>query len=79
MSASAQRNVQVIAEPGAQADMPTAPEFLETIREERLAEIDHKMEAQQLCAAARDVAVTAEVPVNLPSKRVGSKQYEPEV
>src|SRR5712691_9732423 len=78
-SASAERNVQVIAEPGAQADVPAAPEILKTIGEEGLPEINHKMEAQQLGATSRDIAITAEVSVNLPGKRISSKQYKPEI
>src|SRR6266853_2762719 len=78
-SASAERNVQVFAEPGAQADVPAAPEILKTIGEEGLAEIDNKMEAQQLSASARDIAVTAEVSINLPGKRISSKQHKPEI
>src|SRR5207249_10303617 len=36
----------------------------------RLAEIHHEMESEQLSAAARNVAVAAEVAVDLPGKRV---------
>src|SRR5258708_3530681 len=79
MCTSAERNVQIIAKPGAQADVPAAPEILKTIGEEGLAEIDHEMEAQQLSASARDIAVTAEVSINLPGKRVRSEQHKPEI
>ena len=79
MRASAERDVQVIAKPGAQADVPAAPEILKTIGEEGLAEIDHEVEAEQLSAAARDVAVTAEISINLPGECVGPKKYKPEV
>src|SRR6202140_5796119 len=79
LSAAAERNVQVIAKPGAQADVPAAPEILKTIGEEGLPEIDHKVEAQQLGASARDIAVTAEVSINLPGKCVRSEQHKPEI
>jgi hypothetical protein len=59
--------------------MPAAPEILKTIGEEGLAEIDHKMESQQLSAAASDIAVPAEVSINLPGKRIRSKQHKPEI
>src|SRR5712664_4770242 len=72
---SAQRNVQVIAKPGAQADVPAAPEILKTIGEEGLPEIDHKVEAQQLSASARDIAVTAEISIDLPGEGVRPKKY----
>jgi hypothetical protein len=79
MSTSSERNVQVIAEPAAQADVPAAPEILKSIGKEGLAEVDHKVEAQQLSASARDITVTAEVPINLPGKRISSKQHKPEI
>ena len=59
--------------------MPAAPEVLHAMGKERLAEINHKVKAEQLRATARDVAVAAEVSVNLPGKPVGSKQNDPEV
>src|SRR5713101_1479714 len=79
MRASAEGNVQVIAKPGAQADVPATPEILKTIGEEGLAEIDHEVKAEQLSAAARDIAVTAEISVDLPGKCISSKQNKPEV
>jgi len=78
-STPAKWNGQVIAKPGRQADAPAAPEILKTIGENGLAEIDHKVEAQQLSTSARDIAVTAEVSINLPGKRVRSEQHKPEM
>ena len=43
-AAAAQRSVKVVAQPGTQADVPAAPEVLQAVREEGLAEIDHEME-----------------------------------
>ncbi len=79
MRASAERNIQIITKPGTQADVPATPEILKTIGEEGLAEIDHKVEAQQLSAAAGNIAVTAEIPVDLPGECIGPKKHKPEV
>src|SRR6267143_4081796 len=79
MRASAERNIQIITKPGTQADVPATPEILKTIGEEGLAEIDHKVETQQLSAASGNIAVTAEIPVDLPGECVGPKEYKPEV
>src|SRR6266478_8339287 len=59
--------------------MPAPPEILKAMCEKGLAEIDHEMEAQQLCTPTRDIAVTAEVSINLPRKRIRSQQNQPEV
>ena len=77
--AATERYVQIIAEPGAQADVPAAPEILEAIGKERLAKVDHEMEAEQLGAATSDVAVAAKVSVNLPGEGVSSEQNKPEI
>src|SRR5260370_8334304 len=73
MRASAEGNVQVIAKPGAQADVPAAPEILKTIGEEGLAEIDHEVEAEQLSAAARDIALTPEISRHFPGQSARPK------
>src|SRR5205823_1929941 len=44
-----------------------------------LPEVDHEMVAQQLRATARNIAVTAEVAIDLPGKRVGSDQNNPKI
>src|SRR4051812_44475608 len=69
---AAKRDVEIVAQPGAQADVPAAPEVLQARRQVRLAEIDHEVEAEELGAAAGDVAVAAEVAVDLPGERVGA-------
>ena len=67
---AAERNVQVVAEPRAQADVPAAPEALQTRRQVRLPEVHHEVKAEELRAAARDIAVAAEVTVDLPGEGV---------
>ena len=72
---AAQRNVEIIAEPRAQADVPAPPEILQARGEIRLAEVDHEVEAQQLRAAAGDIAVAAEVAVDLPGECIAPRQH----
>src|SRR6266702_2777138 len=74
-----QRDVQVIAKPGAQTDVPAPPEILEPARQKRLPEIDHEMETHQLSAASRDIAIAAEISVHLPRERIRPDQHNPQV
>jgi len=37
------------------------------------------VEAKQLCAPTRNIAVTAEISVDLPSERIGAEENDPEV
>ena len=71
---TSQRDVEVVTQPGAQADVPAAPEVLQAGREVRLAEIDHEVEAHELRAAPRDVAVAAEIAVDLPGEGIGANR-----
>src|SRR4029077_6607924 len=79
VGAAAEGNVQVVAKPGAQTDMPTPPEILKAVRQERLLKIGHETKTQQLRTPTCHVAVAAEVSVHLPGERVGSDQHNPEV
>jgi len=76
---AAQGNVQVIAEPGTQANVPAPPKVLQPPGQKRLPEVDHEMKAQQLCAATCDIAVAAKVSIYLPSKRIRSDQNNPKI
>jgi hypothetical protein len=66
----AECDVQIVSQPRAEADVPSAPKVLDARRQVRLPEVDHEMKAEQLGGPARDVAVAAEVAVYLPRKRV---------
>src|SRR4029077_16430513 len=79
VGAAAERNVQVVTKPGAQTDMPTPPESLKAVRQERLPKIDHETKTQQLRTPTCNVAVAAEVSVHLPGECVGSDQHNPEI
>src|SRR5438552_4902272 len=70
MPTATQWDIQVVAQPGTQADVPPAPEILDGFGKIRLPEIDHKMETKQLRASACNAAVPAEITINLPRKSV---------
>src|SRR5258708_6560304 len=74
-----QGNVQVIAEPATQTNVPASPKVLQPPGQKRLPEVDHEMKAQQLCAATCDIAVAAKVSIYLPSKRIRSDQNNPKI
>src|SRR5437899_11868923 len=76
-STAAQRYVEVVAQPGTQANMPAPPEILQALGEIRLTEIDHEMKAKHLGAAPCYAAVATEVPVNLPRKCVHTQKHNP--
>ena len=44
-----QRQVDVIADPGGEGNVPPAPELRDARRQERAVEIDREMEAHELC------------------------------
>src|SRR5437867_740217 len=62
---AAERDVEVIAEPGRQRDVPAKPEVAGVQREVRQLEIYHELESHELRNAARDVGVAREVAVDL--------------
>src|SRR5438552_2442208 len=77
ISAAAQGDIQIVPKPGAQTDVPAAPEFPKGLGQIGLSKVDHEIKAQQLCAAASNVRVTAEISVNLPRKPVNADQNHP--
>src|ERR1700686_918677 len=73
-SISAQRNVQIVAKPGAQTYVPSPPEILEASGKIGLAKIQHEMEPEQLRSAPSHITVSAEIPIDLPGKSVDPNQ-----
>ena len=65
LARAAQGDVEVVAEPRRERDVPAAPERLEAVGEIGRVEIDRELEAQQQRAADRDVGVGREVAVDL--------------
>ena len=72
---AAERDVEVVAQPGRQADVPVAPELLRRAHEVREAEVLDQLDAHQLRGAARDVRVAGEVAVDLERERVDAEQH----
>src|SRR5579883_711008 len=62
---ASQRNVQVVAQPGGEADVPAGPEVLRAGREVRQIEVQGQLEAQALGDPPRRVRVAGEVAVDL--------------
>ena len=54
LSASSQRNIQVIPEPTGQADMPSSPEFRYRTGKIRRVKVLHQAESHDLCCAPGD-------------------------
>src|SRR5260370_24112758 len=52
VAAAPEWNVQVVAKPGAEADVPAPPEILQAGGEVRLTEVHHEMKPEQLRTAA---------------------------
>ena len=63
--AAAEREVQVIAKPRAQRDVPPAPELRDRLGDEREVEVLQKVEAEHPAEADRHVRIAAEVVVHL--------------
>ena len=59
--------------------MPATPEILQDRRKIRLAEIDHEVKSQQLRRAAGNVAVAAEIAVDLPGESVYAEQGDGQI
>src|SRR5438034_7077721 len=65
---SAERDIDVIPEPGREADVPARPEIAETGGEVGIVEVQDQIEAHELRHAAGHVGVAAEVEVYLPGE-----------
>src|SRR5439155_18404188 len=63
-AAAAERDVEVVAEPGREADVPAAPVLAGRRREVWRLEVDDQVEAEPLGDAARDTRVAGEVAVH---------------
>src|SRR6266478_4793106 len=71
---SPQRNVQIVAKPGGQGNMPALPELTDRLREVGRPEIPHQLEAHNVRSAKRDVRITREVAIDLNGKTVSRYQ-----
>ena len=62
---SAERDVEVVAQPARQADVPALPKIARRVRVVRRVEVDRELQAQHPREAARHVGIAAEVEVDL--------------
>src|SRR5690554_4113992 len=67
--ATAQGNVQVVAEPGAQRNVPAPPKFRHVAREVGEGKVLHQGKAKQACRTNGNVRVAREVPVDVKGKK----------
>lgn len=63
LSVAAEGNVQIIAEPVGEADMPAPPQFGKAVRGQRAAEIFHQADAEHLARADGDIRTGGKITV----------------
>ena len=68
-AAAAERDVDVVAKPGRERDVPAAPEVGRAVRDVGMVEVDDQLEAEPARHAAGDVRVGGEVGVDLDAER----------
>ena len=74
LAVTAQRDVEVVAQPCAQGDVPPVPEVGNRHRLVGVVEVDVKPESHEQCQAYRHVAVAREVAIDLQSISIGTQQ-----
>ena len=65
VAAAAERNVQIVAQPAGERDVPAPPEVGDAGGQVRAAEIDREMKAEQLRHADRHVGIAGEIEIDL--------------
>lgn len=71
-TAAAQRDVDIVAEPGGERDVPAAPELGNVAAEIGYLEVTHQVDAEEFGAADGNVAIAREVTVNLDREKNSS-------
>ena len=79
LAIAAKRDVEVVAQPGGEADVPAAPEITGIGREVGHAEVDRKIDAHQVGKPARDIGVARKIAVNLQGESIDPEQDVPAV
>ena len=77
MTAAAQGDVYVVAQPRGQADVPAAPEVRGTDGQVRQVEVDDEFESQPPGDTARDPRVAREIAVDLERERIDANEDFP--
>jgi len=62
---ASERNVEIIAKPRVERNMPTTPKFRDISRKIRERKIRRKTDSEKLCAANRHVGIARKIAVNL--------------
>src|SRR5690606_9247672 len=70
---AAQGDVQVIAEPAAEADVPAAPEFTDRGAAVWRAAVHHQVEPHHACGPESNVRVAAEIAIDLDGEEIGGQ------
>jgi len=71
---SAKGYIHVIAEPGAQGNVPPAPELGDVPREIGISEIATELESKKTCATDGDIRIAREIAVDLESEEEGTEE-----
>src|SRR5580698_7590245 len=71
---AAERNVDIVAEPGGERDVPALPELAIALREVRMIEVGHELKAHNPGASDGDVGVAGEIGVDLHGKQQCCKE-----
>ena len=74
---AAQRNIEVLAEPSGEGDMPPAPEILDVRGEVGIGEVPRHVQREQPGASDSDIRIAAEVTVDLEGEEVGGPEQLP--
>ena len=74
LAVAAEGNIQVVAEPGGQRDVPARPEVADARRQIRRVEVLHQVETEDLRRADRDHGIAAEIAVDLQRKGQSRQQ-----
>src|SRR5206468_11405965 len=77
IAGTAQRDVQVVAQPAREGHMPAAPEFLHRQGSIGIIEIFRKAKSQQQSDADGDVGIPGKVEIDLESKTIDRKEDFP--
>ena len=64
-SASAERDIEIVPEPGGQRDVPAAPEFGDRLGDVGIVEIERKIDADHQAEADRHIRVAGKVEIDL--------------
>ena len=63
-----QRNVDIVAKPSRQTDVPPLPEITQPGRQVRVVEIQHQADAKQPADPASHIGIAAEIKIDLPGE-----------